>query len=89
MGSPVPEGATSEDHWSDAMLQSPEQPGFCPLLRQHTGAPEGDFSCTGHTGMVPAGEEDPYYMQACIMWPSDPDQIADYPSCTYTFQWVD
>jgi hypothetical protein len=46
-------------------------------------------SVFGHIGAVPPGEEDPYYMAGCNVWPEHPDQIVNYPNCTYTFAWVD
>lgn len=59
--------------------------GYCPLF---SWSDEGVGHCAGHTGVVPEGEEDPYYMQGCVVWPQSPDEIAGYPSCTYTFAWV-
>src|SRR5215469_2674555 len=71
---------------SPLMRQPPERQGYCPLLTfQST---EGPTACLGHTGMVPPGEEDPYYMSGCNVWPTDPGQIVDKPHCTYTFKWV-
>jgi len=63
--------------------------GYCPLFEFHHGAPEGDGFCTGHTGAVPPGQENWYYMSGCNVWPDNPGQIADKPACTYTFTWVD
>jgi hypothetical protein len=74
---------------STLMRQPPERQGWCPLLRFHPGGTQGDTTCIGHSGFVPAGKEDPYYMSGCNVWPEDPAQIANYPSCTYTFAWVD
>jgi len=70
------------------MRMPPEKEGWCPLLRSHIGDPAGDFSCIGHPGSVPLENADPYYMSGCNVWPDHPDQIADKPSCTYTFTWV-
>ena len=39
--------------------------------------------------MVPEGKEHYYYMAGCNVWPTSPDNIAAYPSCTYRFSWVD
>jgi hypothetical protein len=74
---------------SPAMREPPQRMGWCPLLRFHEGDPKGNTTCIGHIGEVPAGQEDPYYMSGCNVWPDHPDQIRDYPSCTYTFEWVD
>jgi hypothetical protein len=60
--------------------RQPEQPGRCPLLTFHIGAPQGDTSCLGHDG-------DPYYLSGCVVWPSHPDHIRDYPRCSYSFAW--
>ena len=51
-----------------------EVAGACPLLRFE----DTTAVCTGY------GVEH-YYLIGCALWPSHPDQIRDYPSCTYTF----
>jgi hypothetical protein len=61
--------------------------GYCPLFEWHHGAKEGKGFCAGHIGAVPQGKENKYYMNACRLWPDDPMQIKDKPSCTYTFRW--
>lgn len=30
-----------------------------------------------------------YYLNGCAHWPSRPEHIVNYPSCSYTFEWVD
>jgi hypothetical protein len=49
----------------------------CPLLAL---LPDGLHACTDR--------EHPYYLSGCNVWPTHPDQIADYPSCTYRFERV-
>jgi hypothetical protein len=89
-GSPV--SNPTDPHWSNNMRRTPPVAGMCPLFewRQKADAPPGQTwgYCIGHTGAVPAGQEDPYYLSGCNVWPQDPAQIANYPSCTYTFTWV-
>jgi hypothetical protein len=63
--------------------------GYCPLFEWHMGDPNGNGFCAGHTGAVPSGQENSYYLSACALWPQDPSNIADKPGCTYTFAWVD
>ncbi len=47
--------------------------GGCPLLRF-----DGDqFACSDR--------EHPYYLQGCNVFPTRPEQIENYPSCTYRF----
>jgi len=73
------------------MRRPPEREGYCPLLRFHH-LPVSLVHktwCAGHTGVVPPGEEDPYYMSGCNVWTANPDQIADKPGCSYTFEWSD
>jgi hypothetical protein len=73
---------------SPAMAQPPVVEGYCPLFNwSFAGDPNGPGFCRGHTGAVPAGQEDPYYLSGCNIWPDDPHQIKDYPNCTYTFAW--
>jgi len=71
------------------MRQAPERAGWCPLLTFKLATPLEPTACLGHTGMVPRGREDPYYLSGCNVWPDNPDQIADKPGCSYTFEWVD
>lgn len=52
--------------------------GYCPLYRI---AADGRGWCSDR--------QHPYYLGGCIAWPDDPRQIADKPSCSYTFHWVD
>ena len=51
--------------------------GACPLLR----LVDGLHRCSGHG-------TDPYYLGGCNVFPQMPDQIADYPSCSYRFKRV-
>jgi len=72
------------------MLSSPTVDGYCPLFNwSFAGDTNGPGFCRGHTGAVPAGEEDKYYLSGCNVWPTDPSQIVSYPNCTYSFAWVD
>jgi hypothetical protein len=71
------------------MRRAPPVAGYCPLFELHTGDPNGDGFCIGHTGAVPVGQEDPYYLAGCVVWPTDPSNIVNYPNCTYTFTWID
>ncbi len=87
VGDPFPD--KTDPNASEAMRQQPVVAGYCPLFRWHEGAAEGSGFCSGHTGVVPPGEEDPYYLAGCHEWPTDPSNIVNCPSCTYTFQWVD
>ncbi len=68
---------------TDLMKRDPVVEGYCPLYEIH----DGVGFCAGHVGVVPEGQEDPYYMGGCNVWPDDPNQITNYPSCTYTFTW--
>jgi hypothetical protein len=52
-----------------------EVPGACPLLRLDGGL----YRCKGHG-------KDKYYLAGCNVWPSVPDHIVDYPSCSYEFE---
>ena len=52
--------------------------GYCQLF-EWLG---GKGHCGGH------GQHE-YYLAGCNVWPQHPDNIADKPSCTYTFTWVD
>lgn len=65
-----------------------ERPNACPLLTFNT-TDGSRTACLGHIGMVPEGEEDPYYMSGCIEWPTVPGHIENFPSCTYSFVWED
>jgi hypothetical protein len=60
--------------------------GYCPLFYWRG---SGEGHCLGHSGAVPPGQEHPYYMAGCNVWPDHPDLIADKPHCTYRFTWVD
>jgi len=62
-------------------------PGYCPMFEWKRKNKEG--FCRGHVGAVPVGQENAYYMSGCNVWPTHPDLIADKPSCTYKFHWVD
>jgi len=52
-------------------------PGACPLYRQ---APDGRGAC--------GDRQAPYYVAGCVVWPVAPENIADYPDCSYTFERV-
>lgn len=52
--------------------------GYCPLYRQDS----EQGHCTGYG-------THPYYLGGCKVWPQHPGQIADKPSCTYRFDWVE
>jgi hypothetical protein len=71
------------------MRRPPPVAGMCPLYELHVGDPNGAGFCIGHTGAVPVGQEDPYYLAGCNIWPTHPTNIENYPSCSYTFAWVD
>jgi hypothetical protein len=51
--------------------------GHCPLLR----LTDGRSSCTGHA-------EHPFYLGGCHTFPTRPEDIATYPSCSYRFEAV-
>jgi hypothetical protein len=59
----------------------------CPLYRL-IGL---DNKIVGHCIAHPptAEVQNDYYYNNCSVWPDDPRQIADKPSCTYKFTWVD
>lgn len=67
------------------MKRAPPVAGMCPLFELHHGAPEGEGFCIGHE----PPNQDPYYLAGCVVWPTSPDNIVNYPSCTYSFTWVD
>ena len=52
-------------------------PGFCPFYR----IVDGIGACCDRTNA--------YYLAACRDYPTDPQQISECPSCSYTFSWVD
>lgn len=52
----------------------PEVPGACPLYREGIG-------CAGYG-------TDPYYLSGCNVWPTTPEQVVDYPSCSYSWERV-
>lgn len=49
--------------------------GYCPLAR----AADGAIRCSGYG-------RDRYYLSGCNVFPQFPSQIADKPSCTYSFE---
>jgi len=51
--------------------------GYCPLFDLL----EGKGHCTDR--------QHPYYLNGCNVWPTHPDQLADKPSCTYSFTLVE
>lgn len=54
--------------------ENTEIPGACPLLIR-----DGEvFAC--------GDRQHPYYLSGCAHWPSIPQHIADYPSCSYVFR---
>ena len=80
------------------MRRAPPVAGYCPAFEWRISngefpdapaAPSGYCGhCAGHSGVAPSGQEEPYYLAGCNVWPTDPTQIADKPACTYTFTWV-
>jgi len=68
------ECCSSGDPFLGAMGE-PEIPGACPLLAL---LPEGFHICKDR--------RHPYYLAGCNVWPSQPEHIVDYPSCSYTFE---
>lgn len=63
----------------DIMKQPPIAEGRCPAFRTDA---EGKGTCLGHGWH-------PYYLSGCNVWPTVPGHIANYPSCSFTFTWVD
>lgn len=61
-------------------LGPPPVPGFCALYR----VVDGHGHCAGHEP-----PHHPYYLQGCDRWPDRPEVIANYPHCTYRFEWRD
>ncbi len=57
-------------------MGKPDIAGACPLLT----LADGQHVCTDR--------KNPYYLNGCNVWPTHPGQIANYPSCTYTFEAV-
>lgn len=55
---------------------TPVVPGACALYRI---GEDGKGMCSNRNHE--------YYLSGCNVWPSHPDQIVDYPSCSYTFEW--
>lgn len=55
-------------------LGAPSIAGACPLYRES----DGLGAC--------ADRAHPYYLGGCASWPSEPEHIADYPSCSYRFE---
>jgi len=74
---------------SQLMRRSAPVAGYCPLYELRELGFEHNGFCAGHTGAVPAGAEDPYYLAGCNVWPDHPDQIIDKPHCTFKFDWRD
>lgn len=60
-----------------------EPGGYCPLF-----AVVWDKTREGWQGHC-TDRQHPYYLNACVSWPSHPDQIADKPHCTYQFRATD
>jgi hypothetical protein len=56
-----------------------EFPGACPLLS----LVDGLHHCLGRD------ISHPYYVNGCSQWPSIPEHITAYPSCSFTFTWQD
>lgn len=54
-----------------------ETAGYCPLF---TWLEKDVGHCTDR--------QHPYYLNGCDVWPTHPAQIADKPSCSYTFELV-
>lgn len=48
--------------------------GACPLYVEE----DGRGACSDRTNG--------YYLAGCALWPSEPDHIRDYPSCSYRFE---
>lgn len=55
----------------DPFTGSPHAP--CPIYREV----DGVGACSDRTH--------PYYLAGCNVWPSKPEHIADYPTCSYFF----
>ena len=51
--------------------------GYCPLYRL-----SDQGHCAGYGWHS-------YYLGGCNVWPDHPEQIADKPGCTYSFEWRD
>lgn len=49
----------------------------CPLLHRTA---DGLTACSDRSH--------PYYLSGCNVWPSKPEHIVNYPSCTYRFERV-
>lgn len=65
----------SGDPFNGEEGMNPQFPGVCPLYRELNGVGE----CTNR--------QHHYYLNGCAVWPSQPEHIQDYPSCSYTFRW--
>lgn len=85
VGNPYEDGEYPSNA-SQEMRKSPKVAGYCPLFSWIS---PGQGHCSGHIGVAPPGQEDPYYMAGCSAWPQSPSEIEDKPSCTYKFTWVD
>lgn len=57
----------------------PVVPGMCAYYRVENGV----GGCSDRTAA------NQYYTNGCAFWPSIPEHIANYPSCSYTFTWVE
>lgn len=67
----------SGDPFTPGTMPPGEVPGACPLLKI-----DGDrFAC--------GDRQHPYYLGGCNVWPSIPQHIGAYPSCSYVFERVD
>lgn len=63
--------------FTDAERAAGTLSGRCPLLRL---AGEG-YGCAGHGAH-------PFYLGGCNTFPTRPEDIAAYPSCSYRFEAV-
>jgi hypothetical protein len=59
-------------------MPKPTVPGMCPL---YAIAADGKGCCTDR--------KHPLYLSGCNTWPDHPRQIADKPSCSYSFRWAE
>lgn len=63
---------------SDGTIGEPAVEGYCPLYRI---LPDMKGWCSDREHMI--------YKQGCNVWPTNPNQISDKPSCTYQFKVVE
>jgi hypothetical protein len=65
----------------------------CPLFYYSTNANGATIgTCSVRTGEISKSVHEyvnNYTTIACDYWPFAPEQIANYPSCSYTFTWVE